>query len=148
MLVAYNKMDLPQAKERWPEIEKELGRRGYETLAISALARTNLRPMLYRAVQLLREAPQPEPGAEAMPVYRFEDDPQAFTISREDDGSFRVSGKRIERAAAMTYWEYDEAVMRFARILEAAGIKAALEEAGAKEGDTVHIGEYELEWAG
>jgi GTP-binding protein len=58
-----------------------------------------------------------------------------------------VSGKRIERAARMTYWEFDEAVMRFQRILEALGVKRALEEAGVKEGDTVRIGEYELEWS-
>jgi len=57
-----------------------------------------------------------------------------------------VSGKRIERAVAMTYWDYDQAVTRFQRILESMGITAALENAGVKPGDTVYIGEYELEW--
>mgnify|MGYP001618778965 FL=1 len=47
----------------------------------------------------------------------------------------------------MTYWDNDEAVLRFARILEASGIKGALEDAGAKKSDIVFIGEYELEWA-
>jgi GTPase len=46
----------------------------------------------------------------------------------------------------MTYWEYDAAVMRFQRILEAVGISRALKEAGVEVGDTVHIGEHELEW--
>ena len=54
--------------------------------------------------------------------------------------------KRIERAAEMTYWEFDEAVARFQRILELLGINRALQEAGVRQGDTVRIGEYELEW--
>ena len=46
----------------------------------------------------------------------------------------------------MTYWEEFEAVRRFQRILEALGIDAALRKAGIQQGDTVFIGEYELEW--
>ena len=54
---------------------------------------------------------------------------------------------RIERAAAMTYWEYDEAVNRFQRILGALGITDALRDAGVTAGDTVLIGNVVLEWA-
>jgi GTP-binding protein len=46
----------------------------------------------------------------------------------------------------MTYWEYDEAVRRFQTLLEHLGVEAALREAGVETGDTVRIGEYELEW--
>ncbi len=80
-----------------------------------------------------------------MPVYRPEADPRQFTIRREPDG-WRVSGQSIERAAAMTYWEYDDSIRRFQRILQALGIEDALRKAGAQAGDTVYIGEYELEW--
>jgi len=47
----------------------------------------------------------------------------------------------------MTYWEYDESVRRFQRILKTLGIEDALRAAGVKPGDTVFIGDYELEWA-
>jgi GTP-binding protein len=57
-----------------------------------------------------------------------------------------VTGKRVERAALMTYWDYDEAVARFQNILEALGITKALEDAGVEVGDTVFIGDFELEW--
>ena len=83
---------------------------------------------------------------EEIPVYRFEEDPQAFEVSREPDGAWRVEGKAVERAAAMTYWEYDEAVRRFQKILEHLGVEDTLKSAGARDGDTVRIGEYELEW--
>ena len=68
-----------------------------------------------------------------------------WAIVQEEDG-WRVRGSEIERVVAMTNWEYDEAVIRFQRILEAMGISAALEEAGVKVGDTVRIGDIEFEW--
>jgi GTP-binding protein len=72
---------------------------------------------------------------------------KSFTIEREPDGAWRVRGRRIERIVVMTRWEYYDAVMRFQRILEALGITQALRERGVKEGETVRIGEKELEWS-
>ncbi len=46
----------------------------------------------------------------------------------------------------MTYWDYEEAVARFQKTLETLGVAQALVDAGIQEGDTVYIGEYELEW--
>ncbi|MCZ7553202.1 MAG: Obg family GTPase CgtA [Anaerolineales bacterium] len=57
-----------------------------------------------------------------------------------------MSGKAIERAASMTYWEHYQSIRRFQRILEALGIDRALRQAGVQEGDTVYVGEHELEW--
>jgi GTP-binding protein len=79
-------------------------------------------------------------------VYRPKEEPEAFKVYRDKDGAWRVDGKAVERAASMTYWEYDEAVRRFQRLLERLGVDQALREAGAGAGDTVRIGEYELEW--
>ena len=145
-IVALNKIDLPDVQARWPALQAELKRRGYEAMTISALAHTNTRELLFRAAQVLAEAPPPEP-ADAIPVYRPPDAGPDFTITREADGAWRVSGAKIERAAKMTYWEYDEAVQRFQRILEVIGIRQALAGAGIQEGDTVLIGEYVLEWS-
>jgi len=39
------------------------------------------------------------------------------------------------------------AVRRFHRLIETLGIDEALREAGVREGDTVYIGDFELEWA-
>lgn len=46
----------------------------------------------------------------------------------------------------MTYWDYDQAAARFQRILEAMGISQALRDHGIQPGDTVFIGDMELEW--
>ena len=81
-----------------------------------------------------------------MPVYRPESDPREFTIKQTRSG-YRVSGEAIERAAAMTYWEYFQSVARFQRILRTLGIEKALRKAGIQPGDTVFIGDHELEWS-
>ncbi len=146
-IVVFNKMDLPQAQERWPEIRQQLEALDYETLAISAATHQDVREVVNRAVQMLDAlGEEAEPEVDELPVYQLGEDPLAFTVERLSPEEFRVSGKRIERAVAMTYWDYDQAVTRFQRILETMGITSALENAGVKPGDTVYIGEYELEW--
>jgi GTP-binding protein len=145
-VVAVNKMDQPEAKERWPALQAELKKRGYEAFAVSALTRQGTREVLYRGFQLLRELPPVPIVEQELPVYHAAEDPGAFTIEREADGGWRVKGKRIERAAEMTYWELEEAVARFQRILELVGIYRALQEAGVQQGDMVRIGKHVLEW--
>lgn len=146
-IVAVNKIDQPEAQERLAKLKKEMKKRGVELLAISAMARTDLQPLLFKAYQTLAETPSMEEMAPAaMPVYRPQEDPNQFTITREDGKQWRVSGPAIERAAAMTYWEHSGSVRRFQRIIEAIGIEKALREAGVQDGDTVFISEFELEW--
>jgi len=145
-LVAVNKMDLPEARERWSALRDELKSRGFEPFAVSALTHQGTREVLYRAMQLLAEVPPAPPEEKELPVYQAAEDPSAFSIEREGDRGWRVKGKRIERAAEMTYWELEEAVARFQRILELVGIYRALQEAGVRPGDMVRIGKHELEW--
>ena len=145
-IVVLNKMDLPEAQAKWPEVQAALTERGYETMSISAATLQGTQELMNRVAAMLAALP-PEPVEVAQtPVYGLGQDDTAFTISREDSGAYRIAGKRIERAAAMTYWELDESAERFQRILEALGITQALEEAGVEPGDTVYVGDYELEW--
>ncbi len=143
-IVAFNKMDLPQVAARWPEVEKAIRERGFAVYPIAALTGEGVRQVLGRAAQMLQTLPPPPP-AEETPVYRPEEDPRAFTLERLPEG-FRVHCPALERAAAMTYWEYDQSVRRFHRILQALGIDQALRAAGVQPGDTVWVGDYALEW--
>ncbi|MEW6568756.1 MAG: GTPase ObgE [Chloroflexota bacterium] len=144
-VVAVNKMDLQQVQQRWPELRAAFRNRGHVPLAISALARSGVRELLLAAARAVERAPRPSP-AEVVPVYRPEPEATAFEVRRDPDGVWRVVGKAIERAAEMTYWEHDEAVRHFQRLLMRLGVEDALRRAGARSGDTVRIGEYELEW--
>jgi len=124
-------------------LEKALEKRGYKVMPLSAATGENVRQLLGKAVQELAQI-QPAIDAE-MPVYRPEQDPRDFTIEREEEG-WRLRGVSLERAAAMTYWEYEQSVRRFQRILERLGVTEALKEQGIKIGDNVFIGDNELEW--
>jgi GTP-binding protein len=145
-VVVFNKMDLPDVKTRWNEIQATLKKRGYDAIPISAVTGEGVKAVLYKASQLLDEIPK-IPAQDITPIYRVESDPREFQIESLPEGEgWRVTGAAIERAAAMTYWEYDQSVRRFQRILEALGIEGALREAGVEVGDSVFIGKYELEW--
>jgi GTP-binding protein len=143
-IVAVNKMDIPEAQDRWDLIERELKQKGIKAISISAAVGTNVKKVLFKAAELLENTPEP-PKEDLIPIYHAQDDPSQFEIVRESRG-WRISGVSIERAAAMTYWEYDDSVRRFQRILKTLGIDEALRNVGVKEGDTVMIGDYELEW--
>jgi GTP-binding protein len=145
-IVALNKIDQPEVQERLPEIEKEFKKRKVELMTVSALARTNTRELLLRAYQLLQEAPPIEEVEAPLPVYKPKEDPREFQITREGSHEWRISGVAIERAASMTYWEHDGSVRRFQKIMETLGAEEALRKAGVQEGDTVAIGDFELEW--
>jgi GTP-binding protein len=143
-VVVLNKMDLPQTQELWPRIRREMKKLELEAMSISAVTGQGVPTLLQRVVYLLDSLPREEPVIEEVKVFRLEEE-EPFSIVQEEDG-WRVRGTKIERVVAMTNWEYDEAVMRFQRVLEAMGISAALEEAGVEVGDTVRIGDVELEW--
>ncbi len=145
-IVVMNKMDLLEAQEKWPTVQAALQKLGYETTSISAATQQGTQDLMNRVAAMLAELPVEVPEVVQTPVYTLDKDEVSFTITREDDGSYHVHGERIERAAAMTYWELDESAERFQRILSALGITEALESAGVKAGDTVYIGDFELEW--
>jgi len=144
-LVVLNKMDLPDAIAWEPIIAEEVKKVGYPFCAISAVTGEGVRDMLYRVKKMLDDAPEPEIAFEEGVVIRPDAEEAAFVIEREGFG-WRVSGKRIERVAAMTYFEFDATLIRFQKILEGMGITKALTEAGVKPGDIVYIGDEELEW--
>ncbi len=144
-VVVLNKLDMPEVEERWPKIQRALKKRGVELMKISAGGRVGLMPVLWKVSELLQNAPEPE-VAPSLPVYRPAEDPTDFNITREGEG-WRLTGKAIERAASMTYWEYEGSVRRFQRLMETLGVDEALRKAGLREGDTVYIGEFELEFS-
>jgi GTP-binding protein len=143
-IVVLSKADLPQAEAHWPTVQKLIDERGLTGMFISAVTHKGIPELMQKVVALLDDLPEPAPLEEEV-VYQLEPE-DTYQIVRENE-AYRVIGARIERAAAMTYWEYDEAVNRFQRILGALGITDALREAGVETGDTVLIGDVVLEWA-
>lgn len=147
-LVVLNKMDLPDAQAWEPLIRERMEKENVPFHTISAVTQEGVPDLLKKLRQMLGEAPTSPlfETPQSLPVIRPQEDESAFSISRLSDGSWRVRGKRIERIAAQTYFEFDATAMRFQQILDQMGISEALRDAGVAEGDTVIIGDEVLEW--
>jgi len=147
-LVVLNKIDLPDVRAREGAIRKAITKAGYPFMSISAVTNEGVKALLYEVKRMVDAAPRELPTATISEpvVIRPPVEQQAFTIKREGGNTWRVRGKEIERIAAMTYFEFDDSLLRFQTALEKTGITAALTEAGVKVGDTVYIGDQELEW--
>jgi len=144
-IVVLNKMDLPDAQAWWPLIQEAMDERGAEAHAISAVTTQGVRELMGRTYELLQALPPVEEAPEEPAVFRPAESEDSFTVEREEDG-WRVRGSRVERIAAMTPFTLPEAAARFQRQLRAMRVVEALQEAGVQPGDTVRIGEQELEW--
>ena len=146
ILVA-NKIDLPQAKENLPALEKLAEREGLKFFAISAAAHENLDALInFVGSELEKLGNEIEPIVDAVKIFDVtkEDDP--VIIERNDAAEFIVRNKNLEKIAAMTNFDDAEGLRRFQFIWRMKNIDALLKERGIKEGTTVHIGEMEFEW--
>jgi GTP-binding protein len=143
-LVVLNKIDLKDGDAWEPLIAEKMEELGQPFCAISAVSGEGVREMLYRVKQMLDELPEQSPAPVEEVILRPEED-ESFSIEREGNG-WRIRGRQVERVASMTYFEFDETLIRFQHILERMGITEAMEMAGVQVGDTVYIGDQELEW--
>jgi GTP-binding protein len=146
-IVVYTKMDIPEVQEKWPSVQESLAERGVEAMAISAVTHENVQTLIHTMFETLATVPRVIPKEKpTMTVYELPEEEISFEIEMLEDGVYEVSGEQIERAALMTYWDYEEAIKRFQKTLNALGIYDALKDAGVQQGDTVIIGNNELEW--
>ena len=146
-IVAANKMDLPEAREKFPSVQAALLAEGREVFPISAATGEGLKALIQRAAQLLATLPKEEPQAEWKANVTGDSQNEEFTISRDDSGAFIVEGKNIERLVAMTRFNDEEGLRRFHNILRRNGVDDALRARGVKEGDTVRIRDMEFEFS-
>ncbi len=80
------------------------------------------------------------------PVMRKEGEDAGWDVEVEGN-AYRVVGKRITRMVAMTRMNEDESLRYLHRRLVRIGVIEKLSQAGAKDGDTVRIGELEFDFS-
>jgi GTP-binding protein len=147
LVIAFNKMDLAEAREAWPAFSAARRAERVSCLAISADEGDGLVALRGLLAELLPDAAglAAEPEPTGVVVHRLEAAGDGFTMEREGD-AIRVRGRRIERIAAQTNFDVEESAERFQRDLDRLGIDGALRRAGVRPGDTVRIGRVEFEW--
>ena len=147
-LVVANKLDLEPDPETLRAFDEARAREGMELVRISAADGTGLTELRAALARLLPDDEELGiPGdAAGVVVHRYDPTEESFVIEREADGAWVVEGRRIQRLVAQTDFDNDESAARFQRELTRTGLVEKLREAGVEPGDTVRIGELELEW--
>ncbi|MDA5109013.1 MULTISPECIES: GTPase ObgE [Brevibacillus] len=147
-IVAANKMDLPEAKENLRRFQEQVP--GVTVYEISAATRQGVQELMHAVADLLETLPD-KPTVEEVAeveervVFRAEKEPEPFEISRDNE-VYVVSGEKIEKLVRMTNLNSYDSVQRFARMMRSMGVDEALRRRGAKDGDTVRIGDFEFEF--
>jgi len=138
-LLVLNKCDVTDARERLRDLRDEFP----DVIGISAATHEGVRELVFTIARVLETAPIPDLAVPPPATIELAA-ADAFVLVRGRDGAFELSGKRIERLAAMTNFDSDESLMHFERALGRMGVDKKLREMGAVEGDTVRIGTYEF----
>ncbi len=114
-------------------------------LVVSAATGQGIPALVGRLSVLVEEARAVEPEPDrAIVVHRPL--PEGFVVEPVGAGEFRVTGKAAERAVALDDLTTDEAADYVQSRLHRLGVDRALARAGARDGDTVHIGGHSFTW--
>ena len=116
-----------------------------DALEISAVTRQGLDELLGRLGTLIGEARGGRARARAVRACCRPAE-EGFSVVRDDDGAWRVSGRSAERVVAMADLTNVEAMEYVQHRLRTMGVERALARAGAREGDIVRIGPVELDY--
>lgn len=147
-IIIANKMDLTNAKEELEKFRQKVGPE-IEIYEISAATNQGLQKVIDRLADLVDEVPNSplyeDSQIESHVLYKFKKE-EPFTITRDDDGTWVIQGKEVERIFKMTKFSSDEAAYKFAKKLSRMGIDQKLEELGAEEGDQVRILDFYFDY--
>lgn len=147
-IIIANKMDLTNAKEELENFRQKVGPE-IEIYEISAATNQGLQKVINRLADLVDEVPNSplyeDSQIESHVLYKFKKE-EPFTITRDDDGTWAIQGKEVERIFKMTKFSSDEAAYKFAKKLSRMGIDQKLEELGAEEGDQVRILDFYFDY--
>ena len=145
-IIIANKMDLPNAEENLKEFKEKVKDKVYE---ISALDSEGLDNVLLALGDILEETQETElfeeDQMEGHVLYKFKKE-EPYTITREDNGTWVISGKELEKLFRMANFQTEEGLVRFTRRLRKMGVDDKLESLGVENGDTVRILDYEFEY--
>jgi GTPase len=144
-IVVVNKIDIPPVRDTIAELTEQAAARDIEPHFISAATGEGVQDLMLvvgaRLKDLREEAPAPT-AEEPLPILRPQE--KGIRVTREN-GAFRVNGDRPVAFAEMMPLDSDEGRAELWRRFTRWGVVGALRRAGARTGDTVLLGDVELE---
>lgn len=145
-IIVANKIDAMQDETNYKELEKLANKKNIEIFKISAVTGEGIRELLDRVVKVLEELPKEElVEIQDRKIYTLKEDEEDFTIVKEKD-MYVVDGPAVQRLMRRVNLEDNESMYYFQKCLAELGVNDKLKQAGVKEGDTVKVVDWELEW--
>ncbi len=146
-VVAVNKLDIPEVRERMPGVRRDLGTTGTPAFFVSAATGEGVDGLLSKVLEELDTLSTSEPSkSRERPATGKPRPEQPFRVRRENE-VYVVDAPRVERLMPLADLRDYRAVVQLWKELQRLGVVRALEEQGVQPGDTVRLGGVELEWS-
>ncbi len=143
-IIAANKCDIGADEDLKKELVEYCEKMDYPVVFISAATGEGINELIYLTAQKLSELGP-------IKVYEPEYVPEVKEISdridiRKEDGVYYVESERLFNVVNSVNYDDRESLSYFQKVLRNAGVIKMLEEAGAADGDTVNIYDFEFEF--
>ena len=158
-MVVVNKLDVTEVRERREEIADRLSATAQEfedgsagdvgdVMFISAATGEGIGAMLSRITSILDQMPKDEPVDEGLePVAIGARRPRLAPESvRVVDGVYIIESERLERLSALADTRDQRVLLQLWREMRRTGMADKLIDEGIEVGDTIRIGQVEVEW--
>lgn len=145
-IIVANKADIAQDEMLYKELENLAREQKMEIFKISAATGQGLKELMTHVSKVLKTLPKEElvEVSSARKVYKLEEK-ESFTITKEDD-TYVVDGPAIRDLMRRVNMEDNESLYYFQKRIAELGVDARLKKMGVKDGDSVRVYDYELEW--
>ena len=146
-IIVANKADAITDESLYQELVKLAKEKNLEIYKISAATGEGIPELLKHVSEVLKTLPKEElyEVEEIRKVYTLEEE-EAFTIEKVDSDYWIVDGPAVQKLMRKVNLEDNESMYYFQKCLEELGVNQRLRKVGVKDGDTVSVVEWELEW--
>ena len=146
-IIIANKKDVESFEENINKFKEKV--KDIKIFEVSAAKNEGLQDVADYLSEMLESMPntfiEETENVEDHKEYKYEE-PEKFKITRDDDGTWVISGKEIERIFKMTKFESEDDEYRFAKRLTNMGVDEELKKRGAQEGDQVRILDFYFDY--
>ena len=146
-IIIANKKDVESFNENIDKFKEKV--KDIKIFEVSAAKNEGLQDVADYLAELIESMPntfiEETENIEDHKEYKYEE-PEKFKITRDDDGTWVISGKDIERIFKMTKFESEDDEYRFAKRLTNMGVDEELKKRGAQEGDQVRILDFYFDY--
>lgn len=145
-IIVVNKIDIMQDEKILKSIEELAKKENLEIYKISGVTGQGVQELIDHVAEVLKTLPKEDLiDIEERMVYELDDEKDKWTIRKEKD-EFIVEGKAVERLMGRINIEDNESMYYLQKCLKNMGIEDELIKMGVKEGDSVKLADWELEW--